>query len=285
MNHSLSGLHASPSGWHRWWLACTGRKPALPLEVQRRQIALCQGKVTVALLVNLLVAAAAAWATLTPANRASQVLWLISAGLLATFIHIDCLLHRSLPLDWTALARARWSLRRAGALQGLLWTLAGTLMLPASSVHQRILAAAVCLAVAGAAVVLSPLPSAFVLFAIPATLPLALGLLAGNLPGQALTGSLVLIYTGAMAALAIRIGGQLRDALVAAQASEALTLDLRRAITALSEYHAQAEQVLVQRSRELDEISSRLAADTSSAQPAETAPLEGGNGAGERRAH
>ena len=73
------------------------------------------------------------------------------------------------------------SLLLGAALQGVLWGLAGTILLPASPLSQLFLGAVLGGVTAGSVITLAPLRSAYALLAVPAIVPLCCRLLGGDL--------------------------------------------------------------------------------------------------------
>jgi len=227
-------------------------------EVLRQQISMVHSFMPLGLLINLVVSVTLGLFLMTPGMRQIEGLWILCSTLLCLFRYMDCLARRGQILDPAQLLRARGYLRLGATLQGLLWALAGTLMLPLLPLQQLFLMAVVSGMTAGGIIVLAPVWSAYALFAIPSIVPLCLKLLASDLVSQKLVGGLGLCYCSAMLFMAARTNWWIRESLITAQENATLTSHLQAANELLTDYHAQLEATVMQQTLELQQANEQL---------------------------
>ena len=247
-----------PGALHRHLFEAFLPRPSVPPEVLRRQISAMQDHAPLGLLVNVIVAITLGLSFMTPGRKLPELLWIVACVLLSGWRFTDCLRRRSLEPTPELLAHARRNLRLGAALQGVLWGIAGTLLVPASPLLQLFLIAVLSGMTAGAVLILCPIWSAYALFTVPAIIPLCFRLMGGPLPTQRLTGSLGLVYSLAMLFIAARISRWLEDSLVAVQEKDALARHLQSANENLVQYHARLEAAVAARTLELSEANARL---------------------------
>ena len=228
------------------------------VEVLRSQIGIMHQHAPMGLLVNVIVAVAVGLSFLAPGKERPQLVWILGCVLLNGLRYADCVRHRNLSLDPERLSRARRNLRLGAALQGIMWGIAGTLLLPPAPLQQLFLIAVLSGMTAGAVLILCPIWSAYALFMVPAIIPLCIRLVGGPLLTQQLTGGLGLVYSLTMLFLAARTGRWLEDSLVALQEKEILTRHLQSANETMIQYHAQLEAAVAARTLELIEANAQL---------------------------
>jgi hypothetical protein len=226
--------------------------------VLRQQISIMNSQVNKALLINIVVVLALGWSLMTPGTRMTEGAWMLCSILLCGFRYADGLTRRNLGLDSAELAQARRSLQLGAALQGLLWGVAGTFLLPAAPVEQICLIAVISGMTAGGVIVFSPIWSAYLLYTVPTVFPLSCRLIGGELLVQKLTGGLGLVYGVVILILAAQVSRWLENSLVAARENETLTRNLQLANQSLLEYHARLEAAVLTRTQELSEANARL---------------------------
>ena len=258
MTKPTQGPTQSPTDWFRGVQGRLRPRAKLPPEVLLAQIKISYGHLPLALLVNGVVSITLGWSFMTPASRGPELLWIAGCLLLGALRYADTRTQRALTLDPQRLSRARRHLKLGAGLQGILWGIAGTALLPASPMLQLFLISVISGMTAGAIILLAPIWSAYVLFAIPTIFPLCIRLLGGGLVTQKLTGGLGLVYSCAMLFMAARTSRWLEDSLIATQENGILAGNLQSANQALQVYHADLEAAVWDRTLELREINLRL---------------------------
>jgi PAS domain S-box-containing protein len=143
-------------------------------------------------------------------------------------------------------------------MQGILWGVAGTFLLPATALEQLFVIAVIAGMTAGAVAILSTLWSSYILFMVPAIIPVCFRLMGGALLTQQLVGALGLVYSLAMAVMAGQNNRLFRGFLVAAQENQTLTRHLWEANATLAESQAQLEAAVVARTLELRQANAQL---------------------------
>ena len=267
--------------WGSHLLGPSRPRAHVPPEVLRQQIAIMNSQVPKGLLINAVVALALGWSLMTPETRTAEEAWMLGALLLSGIRYVDGFSRRYLGLDPADLARARMRLQWGSALQGLLWGVAGTFLLPSAPVQQVSLIAVISGMTAGAIIIQAPFWSAYALYTIPTVFPLCCCLLAGELPAQKLTGILGLVYGCVMLLMAAQVSRWLEQSLTAARENEVLTADLRAANQALMDYHARLEAAVMSRTQELNVANARLRQEASRWDPG---PRDGSTPAAEASA-
>jgi signal transduction histidine kinase len=228
----------------------------VPAGVLREQIRTIHGRLPPGLAVSILVSIALGWVVTTPATERAQILWVTASIFVSVLRYVDCRVHRAPAPD--QLSRARLWLQMGAALQGVLWGIAGTFLLPPSAVAQLFLIAVVTGMSAGAVAILSPLWSTYALFMVPTLMPLSFRLMGGALPTQKLIGVLGVVYGITMLYMADRSSRLLKSFLLADQENADLTLHLRQANETLAESHALLEAAVAARTLELSQTNALL---------------------------
>jgi PAS domain S-box-containing protein len=228
----------------------------VPPGVLREQIRTIHGRLAPGLVVSILVSIALGWVVTTPGTERAQVIWVTGSILVSVLRYVDSWVHRAPAPD--QLPRARLGLQFGAALQGVLWGIAGTFLLPPSALAQLFLIAVVTGMSAGAVASLSPLWSTYALFMVPTLMPLSFRLMGGALPTQKLIGVLGLVYAITMLYMADRSSRLLKSFLLAAQENADLTLHLRQANETLAESHALLEAAVAARTLELSQTNALL---------------------------
>lgn len=217
-------------------------------DVLRRQTALIYRNLPAALAVNAAVALALGW-RLDPAVHG--LAWTLAVLVVNGLRYGDSRFHRTLTLDPAQLARARRNLRLGAAGQGILWGIAGTLLVPAEPLQQLTLLALVGTLAAGGLLTLAPIWSIYALYLVPSLVPISLRLLGSGQLDLALAGALGLIYLLFLLFSAARTNRWLEDSLLAARDNRMLLDHLRTANDALLDYHAHLEDAVAERTRPL----------------------------------
>jgi signal transduction histidine kinase/CheY-like chemotaxis protein len=239
-------------------LAAILPRPCGILEVRRQQLRIMNGQAPQGLLVNVCVAITLGWSLMTPGTKLIHLLWILASLILSGARYLDCRIHREQGLNREQMARMERNILWGATLQGILWGVAGTVLLPGAPVQQIYLIAVISGMTAGAVIILSPIWPTYVLFAIPTILPLSCRLMAGELLSQRLTGFLGMVYGLVMIIMAARVSRWLESSLVSAHENDHLTRHLQTANADLVEYRAQLEAAVVARTRELSEANSQL---------------------------
>ena len=244
--------------WGKAQVEATLPRGHVPPEVLRQQLNILNGLVSKGIFINATVTLTLGWSFMAPGNQTVEVIWMLGSFLLYLFRYADCLSLRNLSLDPADLARARRTLQWGAALQGLVWAVAGTVMLPASPVQQMFLGAVLAGMTSGGIIIFSPIWSVYALYTIPAIFPLGCRLLLGDLLAQRLIGALGLAYGVFILIMAAQVSRWLENSLMATRENKILASNLQAANQALVEYHTQLETAVVSRTQELSEANARL---------------------------
>jgi PAS domain S-box-containing protein len=214
-------------GWAGALSAWLPPRTQVPPGVLQELIRTIHGRLAPGLLVSVIVSVALGRVLMTPDTRRAQLLWITASILVSALRYADARVHRVLAPG--QLAGARLNLQLGAAAQGILWGIAGTVLLPSSALEQLFLIAVVTGMAAGAVAILSPLWSAYALFVVPTLMPLSFRLMGGALPTQKLIGLLGLVYSLTMLFMAYRTSRLLEDFLLAAQDNAAKEESIARA--------------------------------------------------------
>jgi CheY-like chemotaxis protein len=200
--------------------------PKIVPEVLGQQLGIVQDNLPLALLVNGVVVAILGLCFMTPATRTAEAAWILAFLLLGAWRYREARARPGGALELDRTARTRRRLFLGSGLQGLLWAVAGTFLLPADPLQQLFLIAVIIGVTAGAVIVYAPIWSAFALYAVPSLFPISLRLIAGPLLVQKLTGGLGLIYGATLLFMAARISRWLGESLELRESNAKLQLEM-----------------------------------------------------------
>jgi PAS domain S-box-containing protein len=211
-----------------------------------------------ALAVNLLISVGLAFSLGQGGQRLPLLLWLGAAFAVVAVRYASLRAYRHESGAPEQLRRWRRNLQGGALAQGLLWGLAGTLLVPTGSPLQVFLLTVLIGMTGGAIIFLAPVWSAYNLFMLPAIVPISLRMLSEAAASYRALGFMGLVYASAMILVSGRTCRWLEDALMGSLERESLDHELREADTALQEYRAQLEATVRTRTQELSEANRRL---------------------------
>jgi hypothetical protein len=151
-------------------------------------------------------------------DKRRMALWLGSASILAVARALTIRTCQSQARVQDQLGTWRRSIELGALGQGLLWGLASILLFPPSSVSQYFVISVLVGVTGGAIIFLAPIWSVYLLFLIPAMVPLTLRMLIQGSTSDRTLGALGLVYTAAMVMVSARTSRWLEDALIGALA-------------------------------------------------------------------
>ena len=232
-----------------------------PAEILGEKLSFLNQHLMVGVIVSFI--AALALALTVPGAHAPRGLWpWLGASLFVTVVR--CLgIHafRQRPRTPEELPFWRRTAEVGALAQGLLWGAASTILFAPDSSSQYFLICVMAGVVGGAIIFLSPVWSAFILFTVPAMLPLSLRMLAQGTPTERTTGVMGLVFIATMVLASGRTCRWLEDALLGSMEKDLLARELLAANAALEASQGHLEATVLSRTLELSKANLALQAE------------------------